>query len=38
VWRIGAADVEDFIAETYKRTAKRVVAGELKDDAEATDV
>jgi excisionase family DNA binding protein len=30
VWRIGAADVEDFIAEAYRRTAERTAAGELE--------
>lgn len=32
VWRIGSADVEDYIAEAYRRTAERIAAGELKDD------
>lgn len=36
VWRIGVNDVEDFIAEAYKRTAERIAAGELKDVGEAT--
>lgn len=36
VWRIGAADVEDYIAEAYRRTAERIAAGELKDE-EPTD-
>lgn len=34
VWRIGATDIEDFIAEAYRRTAERVIAGELKDEGE----
>ncbi|MFD5277515.1 helix-turn-helix domain-containing protein [Pseudarthrobacter sp. NPDC058362] len=32
VWRIGLADVEDYIAEAYRRTAERIAAGELKDE------
>lgn len=32
VWRIGATDVEDYIAEAYRRTAERIAAGELKDE------
>lgn len=36
VWRIGVQDVEDYIAEAYRRTADRIAAGELADeDAEA---
>ena len=31
VWRIGAADVEDYIPEAYKRTAKRIAADDLPD-------
>jgi len=31
VWRIGANDIEDFIAEAYRKTGERVAAGELKD-------
>lgn len=31
VWRIGVSDVEDFIAEAYRRSAERTVVGELKD-------
>lgn len=34
VWRIGTDDIEDFIAAAYRRTAQRIVAGELKDDGE----
>lgn len=34
VWRIGAKDIEDFIAEAYRRTAERIAAGELKDDGD----
>jgi hypothetical protein len=34
VWRIGANDIEDFIAEAYRRTAERIAAGELKDDGD----
>lgn len=32
VWRIGVQDLEDYIADAYRRTAERVAAGELKDD------
>lgn len=31
LWRIGASDIEDYIAEAYRRTAERTAAGELKD-------
>jgi len=31
LWRIGASDIEDYIAEAYRRTAERIAAGELKD-------
>jgi excisionase family DNA binding protein len=34
VWRIGANDVEDFIAEAYLRTAERIAHGDLKIDGE----
>lgn len=34
VWRIGAADIEDYIAEAYRRTAERIAAGELKGEGE----
>jgi excisionase family DNA binding protein len=33
VWRIGAADIEDYIAEAYCRTAERIAAGEMGEDA-----
>ncbi|MEQ7736111.1 helix-turn-helix domain-containing protein [Escherichia coli] len=29
IWRIGVQDVEDYIAEAYRRTAERIAAGEL---------
>lgn len=32
LWRIGANDIEDYIAEAYRRTADRIAAGELKDE------
>ncbi|MGO4120692.1 helix-turn-helix domain-containing protein [Arthrobacter sp. YAF16] len=35
VWRVAASDVEDYIAEAYRRTAERIAAGELKDDRES---
>lgn len=31
VWRIGANDIEDFIAEAYRKTEERIIAGELKN-------
>jgi excisionase family DNA binding protein len=34
VWRIGANDIEDCMAETYRRTAECITAGELKDEGE----
>ncbi|MDQ0619727.1 helix-turn-helix domain-containing protein [Arthrobacter globiformis] len=34
IWRIGANDLEDYIAEAYRRTAERVAAGELTNDGE----
>jgi excisionase family DNA binding protein len=34
VWRIGRQDIEDYIAEAYRRTAERIAAGELKEDGE----
>lgn len=30
VWRIGMNDVEDFIAEAYKRTAERIASDGIK--------
>jgi hypothetical protein len=35
LWRIGANDIEDFIAEAYRRTAELITAGELRGDVEA---
>lgn len=34
LWRIGQQDIEDFIAEAYRRTAERIAAGEFKDEGE----
>lgn len=34
IWSTGANDLEDYIAEGYRRTAEHVAAGELKDDGE----
>lgn len=31
LWRVGRQDVEDYIAEAYRRTAGRIAAGELVD-------
>ena len=35
VWRFGASDIEDYIAEAYRRTAERIAAGELQDEGGA---
>ncbi|MHA7289542.1 helix-turn-helix domain-containing protein [Arthrobacter sp. MDT3-24] len=35
LWRIGANDIEDFIAEAYRQTAERIATGELKDEGES---
>ena len=35
VWRIGANDIEDYIAEAYRRTAEHIAAGELVDEGDA---
>ena len=32
LWRIGRQDLEDYIADAYRRTAERIAAGELADD------
>lgn len=34
VWRIGVNDVEDFIAEAYRKTEERIAAGDLGDSAQ----
>ena len=31
LWPIGTQDVEDYIAESYRRTAERIAAGDLQD-------
>ncbi|WP_371419147.1 helix-turn-helix domain-containing protein [Pseudarthrobacter sp. NamE5] len=31
MWRIGRQDVEDYIAEAYRRTAERIARGEIED-------
>lgn len=31
VWRIGRADIEDYIEQAYRRTAERIAAGDLRD-------
>jgi excisionase family DNA binding protein len=31
MWRIGRQDLEDYITEAYRRTAERIVAGEVSD-------
>ena len=35
IWRIGRQDLEDYIAEAYRRTGERIAAGELADQAES---
>ena len=35
MWPVGANDIEDYIAEAYRRTAERIAAGEISDDAES---
>ena len=37
MWRIGRQDVEDYIAEAYRRTAERIAAGDLEDGGETGD-
>jgi hypothetical protein len=34
MWRIGINDLEDYIAEAYRRTGERIASGEIVDDAE----
>lgn len=34
MWRIGVIDLEDYIADSYRRTAERIASGEIVDDAE----
>ncbi|MCO4263730.1 helix-turn-helix domain-containing protein [Pseudarthrobacter sp. MDT3-26] len=29
LWRIGATDVEDYIADAYRRAAERIASGDL---------
>lgn len=31
LWRIGRADVEDYIAEAYRKAADRIVSGDIDD-------
>jgi hypothetical protein len=31
-WRIGIQDLEDYIADAYRRTAERIASGELADE------
>lgn len=35
LWRIGLQDIEDYIADAYRRTAERIAAGELIDEGES---
>ncbi|MEO5318916.1 helix-turn-helix domain-containing protein [Arthrobacter sp. CC3] len=37
MWRIGRQDVEDYIDQSYRRTAERIAAGDLEDGAESED-
>nr|AFK89253.1 hypothetical protein [Arthrobacter sp. J3.37] len=32
LWRVGRQDLEDYIADAYRRTAERIAAGELAHD------
>lgn len=32
MWRIGTRDLDDYIAEAYRRTAERIAAGDLTDE------
>jgi excisionase family DNA binding protein len=34
MWRVGRQDVEDYIADAYRRTAERIAAGDLEDEGE----
>lgn len=34
LWRIGLQDLEEYIAEAYRRTAAHIAAGDLLDDGE----
>ncbi|WP_163165406.1 helix-turn-helix domain-containing protein [Arthrobacter sp. Alg241-R88] len=34
MWRIASNDIEDFIAEAYRRTAARIVAGDFENEEE----
>lgn len=34
MWPIGVDDLEDYIAEAYRRTADRIAAGDIADDGE----
>lgn len=33
VWRVGAADVEEYIAQAYQATAERIAAGDIPEEA-----
>jgi excisionase family DNA binding protein len=35
MWRIGRCDIEDYIADAYRRTAERIAGGEITDDGVA---
>ena len=37
MWRVGRQDLEDYIAEGYRRTAERIAAGEIADDGETAE-
>jgi len=37
MWRIGRQDIEDYIAEAYRRTAERIAAGEITDNGETAE-
>ena len=35
LWRIAVNDIEDYIAEAYRRTASRIASGDFRDDGNA---
>lgn len=32
LWRIGAADLEEYVSHAYQTTAERIAAGEIADE------
>lgn len=35
LWRVGNADLDDYVAEAYRATAKKIAAGEIEGDTMA---